>query len=100
MQMKTIALFALLSAAVPLSAASAMTIANPDASASAATSTVLHKADYRSNHKKMRRYHRRNRYTPGGHYNKAPSNWHRHHTRPGNWRTRGCIMVGPIWWCP
>lgn len=26
--------------------------------------------------------------------------WHRYHSRPWNWRTRGCVVVGPIWFCP
>ena len=26
--------------------------------------------------------------------------WHRYHSRPWNWRTRGCVIIGPIWYCP
>jgi hypothetical protein len=26
--------------------------------------------------------------------------WHRYHHRPSNWRSRGCVIVGPIWFCP
>lgn len=40
------------------------------------------------------------RYRPGGHYRSAPRGWHRHSHRPGNWSRRGCISVGPAWFCP
>ena len=26
--------------------------------------------------------------------------WHRYHSRPYNWRSRGCVVVGPVWVCP
>lgn len=25
--------------------------------------------------------------------------WHRYHHRPWGWRNRGCVSVGPIWFC-
>ena len=44
---------------------------------------------------------RRQIYTPGRRYNSAPNGWNRYgNRRPGNWRNRRCIMVGPIWFCP
>lgn len=102
MQIKSFALLALLGAAVPMTAASAMMIAKPDAVASASMSTTVHKADYkdRSHYKRRKFNHKRRHYTPGGRYDRAPSHWHRYHARPHDWRTRGCIIVGPIWWCP
>ncbi len=42
----------------------------------------------------------RNGFRPGGHYRRAPGGWHRFDNRPGDWNTRGCIVVGPIWYCP
>ena len=49
----------------------------------------------------VRRDDDRQRYTPGRRYNSAPPGWNRHgNRRPGDWRTRRCIMVGPIWFCP
>lgn len=93
MRMRTVALFGILAAAVPMSSASAMTATKPGVVAS--TSTVVYKTDYRK-----KSYRKGRHYTPGGHYKRAPSNWHRYHKRPGNWRSRGCITVGPIWWCP
>lgn len=26
--------------------------------------------------------------------------WHRHDRRPYNWRSRSCVAVGPVWFCP
>jgi hypothetical protein len=26
--------------------------------------------------------------------------WHRYGSRPGDWRGRGCVAVGPMWYCP
>jgi Ni/Co efflux regulator RcnB len=26
--------------------------------------------------------------------------WHRYHSRPHDWRSRRCVMVGPLWMCP
>lgn len=40
------------------------------------------------------------KYRPGSRLKHAPSNWHRYDKRPGDWNTRGCVIVGPIWWCP
>lgn len=93
MRLRTATLLAILATAVPMSSASAIPAAMPGAVTS--TLAVVHKTDY-----KKKSYHKRSRYTPGGHYNRAPSNWHRYHKRPRNWRSRGCITVGPIWWCP
>jgi hypothetical protein len=37
---------------------------------------------------------------PGRHYDAPPYGWHRYHSRPWDWETRGCIVVGPFWFCP
>jgi hypothetical protein len=42
----------------------------------------------------------KNHYSPGSRHKHGPKNWHRYNKRPGDWRTRGCIIVGPVWWCP
>jgi len=59
-------------------------------------------ADYKPNYKDRHRGKRPppHRYNPGGHYKHAPHGWRRYDRRPGDWRTRGCVIVGPIWWCP
>ena len=44
-----------------------------------------------------RKHHR---YVPGHRYDRAPGHWRRHSHRPRDWRKRGCIIVGPVWFCP
>jgi hypothetical protein len=29
-----------------------------------------------------------------------PPGWRRHNTRPWDWQRRGCIQIGPLWFCP
>lgn len=37
----------------------------------------------------------------GGHrYRHAPPGWRRYSTRPWDWRGRGCVAIGPAWFCP
>ena len=40
------------------------------------------------------------RYVPGHRYGAPPHGWHRYPRRPHDWHTRGCILVGPLWFCP
>lgn len=40
------------------------------------------------------------RYRAGRRYREAPPHWHRYHRRPSDWYGRGCIVVGPVWFCP
>jgi Ni/Co efflux regulator RcnB len=39
-------------------------------------------------------------YRAGQRYRNAPRGWRRHAHRPSDWRTRGCVIVGPVWFCP
>lgn len=43
---------------------------------------------------------KRHRYKPGSRHRAAPRHWRRHSKRPGDWRRRGCVIVGPVWFCP
>jgi hypothetical protein len=46
---------------------------------------------YRPHYRHHRHYYRgHNRYR----------GWHRYHHRPRHWRSLGCVVVGPIWYCP
>jgi hypothetical protein len=54
---------------------------------------VVHQAQHRH------RGHK-HRYRAGGRYSRAPRGWRRYGARPYDWRTRGCIVVGPVWFCP
>ena len=40
------------------------------------------------------------RYRAGHRYRSAPHGWRRYDRRPGDWNRRGCVMVGPLWFCP
>jgi hypothetical protein len=54
----------------------------------------------KGHHYKHRRYHRRGRvYGRHHHYRHPPRGWHRYHSRPYGWRERGCIVIGPLWYC-
>ncbi len=92
MRLKVIALVAALTGGLA-STASAMVISKPDGLASR---PALQQVDF----KNRKTYHKRQKYRAGGRYNRAPSNWHRYDNRPGDWQRRGCVIVGPIWWCP
>lgn len=35
-----------------------------------------------------------------GRYRRAPRGWRRYGSRPRGWRGRGCIVIGPLWYCP
>lgn len=56
----------------------------------------------RHERREERREERRDehRWVPGHRYDRAPPNWRRYHERPRDWRRRGCVLVGPIWFCP
>jgi hypothetical protein len=95
LRLKAIALIAVMTGGFA-SAASAMTVTKP---AGLAAQSALQQVDYKD-HKGKKSYHKRQKYRAGGRYNKAPGNWHRYNNRPGDWQRRGCIVVGPIWWCP
>ena len=60
-----------------------------------------HRKGDRHRHGDRRHDGHRHHYVPGRHYHRAPHGWHRHgHRRPHDWHTRGCIVVGAIWFCP
>jgi hypothetical protein len=39
-------------------------------------------------------------YRAGHSYRHAPKGWRSYSSRPYGWQTRGCIIVGPVWFCP
>ena len=43
---------------------------------------------------------RRPNFRPGHRYRHPPRGWHRFRHRPRDWRSRGCIIIGPVWFCP
>ncbi len=58
------------------------------------------KKKYYGNKPYGKKHYGKHNYRPGGRYSKAPRGWKRHYKRPSYWQTRGCIVVGPVWFCP
>jgi Ni/Co efflux regulator RcnB len=54
-----------------------------------------HNGERRSEHRRGRDH----RYTAGRRYDRAPSHYRRYSHRPNDWESRGCILVGPLWFC-
>ena len=46
------------------------------------------------------RKHYRGGYSAGRKYGRAPHGWRSYSYRPRGWQRRGCIVVGPAWFCP
>jgi Ni/Co efflux regulator RcnB len=94
------AAFVTILAATSLSAAPAVSpLAQLNTIMPAGTVQVRDKEN-RGNHRNMKRHNRRGQhYTPGRRYKSAPSHYRRYAHRPYNWRSRGCILVGPVWFC-
>ena len=96
---------ALLLAAFVVTPASAAPVApTPSAQTFDASSPViLAQYEHRRDGRNVRRAPPRRvapRFVPGRRYHSAPNGWHRYDRRPGDWRMRGCVLVGPIWFCP
>lgn len=91
---------ALLISGFAVSTASAAPVA-PVTGISAQQSHVI---DVQYRHDNRRHYRRHvappPRYRAGYRYNTAPRGWHRYHARPRDWNRRGCVIVGPMWFCP
>ncbi len=85
---------ALTASAAPLGGTSALT---GNLAGVATSNTGVELAQFRK-----KRYNQgyRNGYRAGSRHSRAPRNWRRYGARPGDWRTRGCVIVGPIWYCP
>ncbi len=92
MNIKAIALTIALAMGVGATTASALPLTGSGGYSQAQEGVVL--AAY-----KKKGLHKRH-YTPGSRHKHAPKNWRRYDKRPGDWSKRGCIVVGPIWWCP
>ncbi|MFO7478695.1 MAG: hypothetical protein R6X03_10195 [Methyloceanibacter sp.] len=42
----------------------------------------------------------RGKYRAGRKYSYAPRGWRSYSYRPYGWYGRGCVIVGPLWFCP
>lgn len=97
---------ALVPAAIISILAATSASAGPAASSLLQLKTVMPadtmQAQDRDGNRERRGEHRRGRdhsYTPGRRYDRAPSHYRRHAYRPRDWESRGCILVGPLWFC-
>jgi Ni/Co efflux regulator RcnB len=82
------------------------TLAAPGTSSLAQLKTIMPsdtvQVQDRERNRERRGAHRKGRdhsYTPGRRYDRAPSHYRRHVYRPRDWERRGCILVGPMWFC-
>jgi Ni/Co efflux regulator RcnB len=97
---------ALMPAAIVSILAATSASAGPAASSLLQLKTVMPaytmQAQDRDGNRERRGAHRQGRdhnYTAGPRYDRAPSHYRRHAYRPHDWQSRGCILVGPAWFC-
>ena len=90
---------ALFLSAVMLSPVSAAPVtATPEASVE---SLVVQVQDNDRREGRRGDFQRDRNYRRGRDYRRGPPRgWRRYHRRPRDYRTRGCILFGPIWFCP
>lgn len=88
--------------AIATTSASALPVAKPGqvgAERTAMTEQIRHKRGHVSNRgHRPSHYGNRNRHGNDHRYNQYRG-WHRYNHRPHGWRNRGCVAVGPIWFC-
>lgn len=65
-----------------------------------ATSSQVEQVARRSHRNYRHHRHYRRGFRGHRHYRRAPRGWHRYSHRPHRWRERGCIIIGPVWFCP
>jgi hypothetical protein len=96
---------AVLSATLLASTAVAAPLALP-AAGSSDHGLLIQVKDWK--HDKDWKYHDKNwkhkddRWDHDEHHHKGhpPRGWHSYHQRPNDWHRRGCMAVGPLWYCP
>jgi Ni/Co efflux regulator RcnB len=94
----TIAASALLLAAM-LTPAKAAAV-NPAAGLAATSDNALIQVQNRSRRDGRRDGRRGRDRDYRRHSRRPPRGWRRYSRRPSNWRRRGCIVIGPLWFCP
>jgi hypothetical protein len=40
------------------------------------------------------------RYADSHRYKSVPHGWKHYNYRPYRWEHRGCVIIGPVWYCP
>lgn len=91
------------------STASAAPVSVPTTSGIAASqaSGLIEVQHRRGRHRGGRHHGRRGHHYRGhrhrghrGYYHGGRRYGHRYYSRPYGWRSRGCVIVGPLWFCP
>ncbi len=105
MKISALTLSAAMLALASFTPATAAPLAAPDRAAAHADGLTLvqykDKYDRRRYDGPRRNYDGPRRgYRAGHRYKHAPKGWHRYSSRPSYWQTRGCVIVGPVWFCP
>lgn len=82
--------------AVTASSASALPVAKPGQTGADKTTMTEQVRDHRGKYGK--RNHWRKDHRHDRRYDKYRG-WNRYSHRPRGWRDRGCVAVGPVWFC-
>jgi Ni/Co efflux regulator RcnB len=65
---------------------------------------VQHRYDHRHQKRppppKYKHKHKHQQWNPGHRYDRSPPGWRQYKARPYDWQRRGCVIVGPVWFCP
>ncbi|HEX6609987.1 MAG TPA: hypothetical protein VF051_04350 [Hyphomicrobiaceae bacterium] len=100
--LKVLAPAAVLASLLAFAPSFANAAAAPGLAAKPAAETGIVKVQNRerARRKQIRRRSFNRGYRAGSRHAHAPRGWRRYDRRPWDWRRRGCIIVGPIWFCP
>jgi hypothetical protein len=82
------------------STAHAAPLANKALGAEAGQNSNIVQVQQRRHMKQRNWNHRRGHWRHGQVRRGPPPGWRRYSTRPWNYQTRGCMMIGPVWFCP
>jgi Ni/Co efflux regulator RcnB len=55
---------------------------------------------YNKHYNKHYKYHGAKHWKGGRYYHGGRYWGHRYYYRPWNWQALGCVVVGPVWYCP
>jgi hypothetical protein len=92
---------ALFASFISISTVQAAPLTAPPLDLATATSPAdLIQAQYRHRDSHNRRNNRHHRYDRRRSHRHPPHGWRRFGHRPHDWRMRGCIAIGPAWFCP
>ena len=94
---KSILLAAAVSLAVVTTAGAVPAPAKPDAKSS---ELIQVKKRWHDDHRKWNKKRWRRHDTYRHHYRRPPPGWRSYRSRPWGWRRRGCLSIGPVWYCP